>query len=248
MVLERLLCNLRLCYRDDTNKIWVCGVFRPERVKMRLQINGILREFIPIKQFRQQHGLPDDFGVAWFEPKDFSGLAAIDQAGTALNHLRQQVLAAVPNSIKLAQLPVTLDHLQQQFRTELNAINDQVGLKDVEIEYAVAGFADVNQALLYELLRHQRASAARPDFATVYHTWLNHSVRVASTSHTIVHNQSHWSIQIVNHAYGRVGLMAHVDGKTTHYVHDSIYACPAEGFMFTLLAELANKIMANLAP
>jgi hypothetical protein len=213
---------------------------------MRLIIQGSLHEFIPIKQFRQQQQLPDDFGVAWFEPKDFTGLAALDHAGTALNHVRQHVLAALPTSIKVTQLPSVLDRLQQRFQSELNAINDQVGLKEVEIEYAVAGFADVNQALLYELLRQPKTSAAKPDFAIIYRTWLNHSVRVSSTIHAMTHNQCHWSIQIVNHAYGRVGLIIHIENDQTYYVQDSTYTCPAEGFMFTLLAELANSIMANI--
>ncbi len=212
---------------------------------MRLLIEGVLRDFVPIKQFRQQQQLPDDFGVAWFEPKDFSGLAALDQAGTALNHLRQQLLAALPNPIKLAQLPIILAALQQQFQSGLIAINDQVGLKEVEIEYAVAGFADVNQALLYDLLRHRHAPK-KLDFATIYYTWLNHSVRVSSTLHDVVHNDRRWLIQIVNHAYGRVGFIIHMEDKTTHYVQDTVYTCPAEGFMFTLLSELASNIIAGI--
>lgn len=214
---------------------------------MHLYIEGILREFTPIKLFRQQHDLPETFGVALFEPKDFAGLAAVDGAGADLNHLRQKMLMAVPEQLKISELLSALDSLQQQFRTELTAINDKIGLKEVEIDYAVSGFADVNQALLYDLIRHKNSPMQKPDFATIYQAWLNNSVRVSSTLYNMVHNQSLWIIQIVNHAYGRVGLIVHIEDQSTHYIQDGVYACPVEGFMFSLLSDLASKIIAATA-
>ena len=91
---------------------------------MRLTIAGTPRDLIPIQQFRQQHNLPESFGVAQFEPKDFTGLAVIDQAGAEMNDLRQSLLAAIPPTLTLATLPPLFTRLQAMFRTGMYAINE----------------------------------------------------------------------------------------------------------------------------
>ena len=59
---------------------------------MQLLIEGELRQFVPIKNFRQQFDLPDAFGISMFEPKDYTGLGQIDSAGPELNVVRRAVL------------------------------------------------------------------------------------------------------------------------------------------------------------
>jgi hypothetical protein len=202
---------------------------------MRLTIEGVPRLFEPIKGFRAAHDLPQDFGVALFEPKDYSGLGRIDQAGVDLNGVRAAVLGAIPPGLSLRDWLVFIPELTRLFTAKLNEINPRVNLRDVEIEFAAAGFADVCQAAVYALLR-----GASPSFEAVYGEWLGGSARVSQT----VHAYGEWRIQIVTHAYGRVGLIVDT-GEMVHYVADSSLGCPAEGYMAALLAEVFDRIASS---
>jgi hypothetical protein len=204
---------------------------------MRLTIDGQLRAFIPIKQFRAEYGLPVEFGVSLFEPKEWEGLGRIDRAGAELNRVRAAVLAALPASLSPSGWLSFLPDLSRLFENKLWEINPQVGLKDVEIEFAVGGFSDVCQAMGYALLRAQAAGEPGPDFNRVYADWLDSTTRVFSQVHPYTHEGETWQVQIVAHAYGRAGLLIQTP-TTTHYVHDAALGCPAEGFMAALLAEV----------
>jgi hypothetical protein len=149
-------------------------------------IEGQIRDFIPVKDFRAAHGLPPAFGVAWFEPKDYAGLGRIDHAGAELNAVRQTVLAAIPARMPLQGWMGFLPQLVALFERSLYDINAQVGLKDVEIEFAVAGFGDVCQALLYAMLR------GNADFRQVYAEWLNSSIRLYGQPYDYEHEGQTW--------------------------------------------------------
>lgn len=210
---------------------------------MQLRIGEDLQMFVPIKAYRALHNLPADFGVAQFEAKDYAGLGRIDDAGPQLHDLRRGLLAAVPQQLALADLLTFFDGLQAQFRSGLYGINAAVGLRPEEIEFAVAGFGDVNRALVYALFR-ARSSGATPDFRAVYAGWLNDSVRLSQTAHDYAHAGQTWRVQVVNHAYGRVGLVVRRP-QATDYVQDGVYTCPAEGYMAALLAEIAALVLAR---
>lgn len=210
-----------------------------------LLVAGIPQTFIPIKIFRQSYQLSESFGVHYFEPKDYIGLAAMENAGPEMNTLRRVILAAIPEKLTVHDLLPLFDDLQRLFDETLASINGQVGLKPEEMAFAVAGFGDVNQALTYALIRARRAQTPLPSFQTIYETWLNHSVRISSTVHDYQHRGQTWHVQVVNHVYGRVGLRVDT-GAEIYYVHDSHLACPAEGFMATLLAEIAARVMERL--
>ncbi|MEP7292239.1 MAG: hypothetical protein ABI835_10665 [Chloroflexota bacterium] len=199
---------------------------------MRLTIDGIPRQFEPIRAFRAAHDLPPSFGVALFEPKDYSGLGRIDAAGTELNGVRAALLAALPAQMPLRNWLTFLPQLTSLFTAQLNQINPKVRLHEVEIEFAAAGFADVCQAVVYALLR-----GSAPPFEAIYGEWLDQTARVSQT----VHSYGAWRVQIVTHAYGRAGLIVSA-GEAVHYVADAALGCPAEGFMAALLAEVAGKI------
>ncbi len=201
---------------------------------MRLTIDGAPREFIPIKAFRQAHDLPPEFGVALFEPKDYTGLGRIDQAGAELNALRAAVLAAIPPDLLLSQWLSFAPELTRLFTDKLYAINSNVRLHDVEIEFAAAGFADVCQAVIYARLR----DATPPPFEAIYGAWLDQTARVSQT----LHPYRDWQVQMVTHAYGRAGMIVH-RADQTDYVQDSSLGCPAEGYMAALLAEVAQHIL-----
>ncbi len=213
---------------------------------MQLIIDSTMRDFVPIKAFRQAHQLPETFGVATFEPKDYTGLAQIDTAGNDMKDVRDAVLKAIPAHLTLPDLLEFVHTLTQLFRTQIYAINDHVNLKDVEIDFAVAGFSDVCQAYLYDRIRAHSGKTTPQSFSAFYGTWLNDSVRVSQQTHIYTHENAVWSVYVINHAYGRVGLRVHIN-ETTHYIADSTLACPAEGYMFTLLKEVCNTLDEALA-
>lgn len=208
---------------------------------MQFTINGQQQTFIPIKTFRDTYQLPSDFSVAFFEPKDFTGLAVMDKAGTILQELRQALLEAIPDKITMNELLSCVDTLREMFRAGLYGSNQLIGLKPEEVDFAVSGFGDMLTHWAYALIQSRETQA---DFNHVYHQWVQNSLRITQTIHNYEHHNEQWQIQIVNHVYGRMGLM--VKMLTTEiYVLDGIYACPAQGYMQNLLTELGEKIAEN---
>ncbi len=210
--------------------------------EMQLIIEGQRHDFVPIKDFRAEQGLPAEFGMALFEPKDYTGLGRIDRAGAELNAVREAVLDAIPGKLPLPAWMAFLPELTRLFQSKLYEINPRVGLKDVEVDFAVAGFHDVCQALLYAMLRAHTGGAPQPEFRHVYDEWLNSSTRLFSEVYGYEHRGQHWRIRVVAHAYGRAGLIIDT-GEVRHYVHDPALGCPAEGFMASLLGEVAARIL-----
>ena len=208
---------------------------------MQLRFESQRHDLLDIREFRSAYGLSETFGVALFEPKDFTGLASIEHAGAELNIVRAAVLEAIPASIPLTNLMDFLPQLRDLFKNKLYEINDRVNLKDIEIDFAVNGFDMVNQQLLYSLVQG-RKSGQIPTFFQVYQTWLDESVRISQRIHEYIHNNTIWEIQIINYAYGRCGLVINT-GHDMYFVRDGMLACPAEGFMFNLLRDSANQII-----
>jgi hypothetical protein len=214
---------------------------------MHLLIDGVERDFIPIKDLRARFDLPPTFGVAHFQPKDYTGLGSIDRAGAELNAVRASVLAAIPDEIKPSQLLTFVTELQSFFLNELYAVNPRVHLKDVEIEFAAAGFSDMTNAFAYALLRSTLANQPAPAFESVYRDWLNQTVRVASSVYEYPHGDQVWGVQVIAHAYGRIGLMIQASDEL-FFTYDPSLACPAEGFMTNLLSEVCARIVSILKP
>jgi hypothetical protein len=210
---------------------------------VRLTLDGQPHEFIPIKEFRADHALPAEFGVGLFEPKDYAGLGRIDRAGAELNSVRTAVLDAIPTQMPLQGWLAFLPELARLFQNKLYEINAQVGLKDVEVDFAVAGFGDVCQALLYAMMRARAEGTTLPRFEQVYGEWLDSSARVYGEAYSYPRKDEMWNVRIVAHAYGRTGLIVDT-GENTYYVYDSALGCPAEGFMAALLSEVAGRIIA----
>jgi hypothetical protein len=212
---------------------------------MKLRIDNVEHEFIPIKDFRETHKLPDSFGIAQFEPKNYEGLGSLDSAGSAMNELREHVLQLIPDIVTFSELLRFIDHIQLQFQTDLFNINDSISLKDVEVEYAVAGFGDVLRAIMYKMIPAKASKDEMPSFDSIYYGWINDSVRISRQVHDFQHDETNWKVQIVNHVYGRAGLQITMNDKII-YVADGIYLCPAEGFMYTLLKDVSLKIWSAL--
>ena len=209
---------------------------------MQLQIDGEMRTFVPIKEFRQQQNTSYEFGIVLFEPKSYVGLGKIDSAGADLNELRRVILESIPTETNLQGWIEFLPHLEQLFHNMLVQINSEIGLRDPEIDHAVAGFNDVCHALAYARIRAHKAGEPAPNFQDIYDQWLNSTVRVSTTVHSYIHKGEVWAVQIVNHAYGRAGLIVWTD-TNTHYIYDNILGCPVEGFMEALLKDVAVQML-----
>ncbi len=209
-----------------------------------LIVDGKPRPFISIKTFREQYHLPAQFGVGSFQPKNWSGLGSIDSAASALIQLRDRVMGAVPTHLKPARLLSAADDISAVFLAALYEINPAVGLKPVEIDFAGAGFNDVLRAWVYALSLYSLKNdpSTVPDFRAVYMDWLNQSVRIASPVYEYAVGDQVWGVQVIVHAYGRMGLLVARDETHTDYVYDPALACPAEGFMATLLEHVCASI------
>jgi len=200
-------------------------------------IDGQPREFISVKVFRAEMGLSSDFGMELFMPKDYSGLGSTHHASAALQSVRQAILEAVPRQPPQSWLASTLA-LQIQFRKDLVAVNESIGLKGSEIEFAAMGFGEVLQAFVYALLQAQMKQTPPPSFSDVYQHWLNGTVAVSRATYFHRTQEPPWRIQLVRTAYGRCGLIIHTSCET-HYVHDPVHSCPVESFMVSLLSDVA---------
>ncbi len=208
---------------------------------MQLRIDDTLHTFTPIAAFREAHGLPATFAMARFQPKDGTGLGSIDRAGPALQSIREALLKAVPVQMTATETLEFVPQLAQQFERALRGVNERVGLREPEIEFAVQGLQDMLMTLAYALVR-ATASGTRPAFEAVYAAWLFDSVRVAATPLSYEHAGRTYGVRVVIHAYGRVGLIVQTEGEA-HYLIDKALACPVEGFMAGLLAELGNRMI-----
>lgn len=213
---------------------------------MELSINGQTQTFTPLASYKQQHALPDDFGVMHFQPKDWAGLGSIDRAGPALHTLAERVLATVPPGVAphdwLAHIPA----LAATFEAELRAINAHIGLRDEEIAFAVNAYSDVCSAVAFALARAALTHRAPPPFEHIYAEWLFGTVALGGAVYVYAHQGEAWQVQVLSHAYGRVGLAIYRPGGVD-YVVDKTLACPAEGFMARLLADVGARLLASWA-
>jgi hypothetical protein len=203
-------------------------------------IDGQLRGFVPVGGFRSQFSLPADFGISLFMPKNYTGLGRIDHAGNELQMVYENLLASIPTSPPDSWMGLTID-LQGIFHRQLCTINAKVGLKRSEIEYAVIGFGQVCQSFVHQLIVSRMKNQPIPTFTDVYIQWLNQSIRCIQPHFFYQHWEQLWKIYVVAHAFGRIGMIIHMDNEN-HYVWDAALSCRAEGFMYTVLRDVIGKL------
>lgn len=206
-----------------------------------LFIGGERIVFIPLNAFRAMHMLPEQFSIRHFDPKDNSGMARIDHAGEIYRDLETAVMAAVPERLSILSLLDACDQLEVAFRSALERVNPDIGLRDVEIDYAVAGFADMLCRWCYALIQTKTTNQSAPAFSQVYGDWLGESIRIAAREIAYAHSGDIWQIRVVNHVYGRIGLQVRM-ASGVQYVADHTHACPAEAFMARLLQRIALQL------
>ncbi|MCB0225481.1 MAG: hypothetical protein KDI02_17465 [Anaerolineae bacterium] len=215
---------------------------------MQLTLNGQKHPFTPIQTFRKKWTLPDDFTLAAFEPKDWT-VGSMDGAGQSLLNMKQAVVDAVPAQLSWSTLPATAGQITDFFRRQLALVNQTVGLQDIEVDFAVAGFGDVLAAVVYDLIRLKQIYQGdmaqicqKFDFSAVYQRWLDDSVRVSAATHTYLYAGRQFTLRTVYNAYGRVGL----EVLTPHgleYVDDGSLACPAANYMRDLSRDVAAALL-----
>lgn len=210
---------------------------------MELVINHNRQNLIPVRKFRADYLLPDNFGVSLFEPKNFAGLGHIDGAGEALDILRTAIIEAMPP--RLTALPTFdfLEHIARLFENTMNAVNPLIGLRDVEIGYAVSGFNDILNSWLYDAIRATQTNTTATPFNTLYADWLANSGRRSEKMYTYSYQADEWKIRFLYNAYGRVGFQVDMPNQTV-YIQDTVYICPAEGFIHQLTRDMVNKLTA----
>lgn len=218
--------------------------------RMQLSLQGVLHHFIPLATFRAQWQLPDDFNLARFSPKDWSGLGSLEHGGPALAQIKQVILSAVPAAIPLHRLRDQALALSGLFFGQLQLANANIGLRDVEVDFAAAGFQDVLDAVAMHVIQlshtHHRDPAlirSHFDFEAVYQNWLDASARVFEQEQSYTHAGAEFKVRVVHNPYGRVGLEVTVNTETV-YVADPALACPAAGYMHDLEAEVAAALCA----
>ncbi len=214
-------------------------------------IEGASRQLIPIRAYRALHHLPESFGLAFFEPKHAAELASIDglppdiltSIHTAAISAATLSAAALSAALRDTTTPDALSAITpivSAFSAALVAANPAIGLKDVELDYAVNSFADMLNMWAF------RAMAAQPDFDAAYRQWLNDSVRLATQVFPYEHQADTLHVRIINTVFGRIGLR--VERKNAvDYVSDRVHACPAEGFMASLCRDVVMKL-SSLSP
>ncbi len=215
---------------------------------MQLTLNGALRDFLPLATFRAQWCLPDDFSLARFAPKGWAGLGSLEHGGAGLARIRQIVISAVPAAIPLNRLRDQALALSGLFFSQLQLANADIGLRDLEVDFAAAGFQDVLEATAMRLIQlshlHQRDLThiqSHFDFEAVYQGWLDASARVHEQAHPYAHHNTNLTVRVAHNPYGRIGLEVMVNDET-FYVADPALACPAAGYMYELGADVSRAI------
>jgi hypothetical protein len=215
---------------------------------MQLTVNNQPQNFIPIQIFRERWNLPDSFKMDLFEAKEWDGLGSLEKAGQILTTVRQRTLDTLPDRLEKSRLIAAVDDLTWIFRRELEAANTQIGLRSVEIDYAVSGFHDMLQAVAYRWLEmlHSRSDSPTQvleqfDFSAIYRAWLDDSVRVSTTTHDYEHGETRFLIRIVYYIYGRLGFEVETLAGP-EYVLDTSLACPASSYMRDLCTDAARAL------
>ena len=213
-----------------------------------IKINYQPYELIPINIFRQTWQLPQNFGIKLFEPKDDVDLGSLDNSGQALNIIRDNVMAVIPNIIKQDKLMDYAEMLTQTFEYELIAVNETIGLKPVEVDFATAGFGDVIRAVVYKLVQlfHMYVNApakieAEFNFMEIYWTWVDDSTRLGGNIYPYSTSEHEFEVRVIYNIYGRIGLEVVVN-EEVFYVYDPILSCPASNYMLTLSEAVGKAV------
>lgn len=213
---------------------------------MHLLIDRERRDFIPATAFRLTHALLPTFCIAYFEPADGapSGSSGWTK-GTAAEQIevQQAVLDAIPAQLPLWGWSLALPPLVTLFQNKLDAAAPLLELNSDEIAFAVSTFSHVLQLYLHAMIHARVTGQAFPSFAELYMNWLDSTVTIGGAVYPYAHHSETWAVQVVSHAYGKVGLIVWTNAAT-YYVQDNAYNRRLQLFLETLLGEAAAHMAA----
>jgi hypothetical protein len=221
------------------------------RDNVHLEIEGQLRSLIPLKQFRVQFDLPEEFGCRYFETKDWL-VGSLDSGGQALLGVKENLLSVIPNNLGQPELLLQPEHLAAIFRQNLERVNLEIGLAEAQLDFAVDGLQNILSATVYDLARHYQLQGGNPsqvqasfDFSGLYHDWLNQLVTLFSRTYFYQSADKNFEIKLISYLYGRIGMRVELEG-VVYYVQDSTLACPAASYMGDLCENIAQLLCVAL--
>jgi hypothetical protein len=220
-----------------------------EGIAMKLTIDGQQRLFTPLATFQAEWDLPAEFGITYFESKDWP-VGTVESAGRALGEIKGAILQAVPSALTRAELLRQPQLLAATFREQLKGANPHIGLTAEQLDFAVDGLQNVLVGVAYHLIQAVQNTKQEQntfDFENLYQTWLNESVQLFSKVYTYQQGHRRFEIRMVNYVYGRVGMRIEVEGRV-YYVLDMSLACPAWGYMGELCREVAQALSEAFLP
>lgn len=213
---------------------------------MLLIIDGQPRLFVPIRQFRRLNRLPDEFGIPLFRWKEQVAISGFAHMQDKLHEIRVAVLRTLfQGKGNLSWLSFALK-LELVLRKRLLELTSDSELSRLEAEFTAACFGDLCATYVYSCLRARAGERSIPYFQSVYLDWLSETVRISQLVHCYVHDGALWRIQVVTHAFGRVGLIVDT-AEDIHYVEDNEEASPAARFLVSLLVEVAAQMGQGIA-
>jgi hypothetical protein len=204
-----------------------------------------LREAVPLAAFQAAHGLDERFSLSAIAPKDFAGLGSTGgltfadfwQPICELQRAQPAPLAGEAELRRAAQSAI------EAFETTLNRLNTRSQLTPEQVEFAVAGFADLLWQCIYALL-----SARRPvDLDACVADAVAASLRRSSAYQTITANGGEWRVCTVSTLFGRIGILVE-HGMQRWLVADNAYTCPMAQVMTRLVVATARGLQARWQP
>jgi hypothetical protein len=192
----------------------------------------------PLAAFCQTHGLPDGFGVMFFEPEGALGYHPVWQKTALLQEVAQVLHTAVPRHIPLAQLTELPSTLAYIFQNELVTRGADMALLRDDVEQVATDLQNILEPAAYKLVelfyQHGEVNTAVVpyfDMTAIYQELFDSTIFLGTRTHGYPHNRQTWLIHLIHSlAYGPIGLQVETESET-YYLEDRTLAFPALDFL-----------------
>jgi hypothetical protein len=191
----------------------------------------------PLAAFCQTHGLPDGFGVMFFEPEGALGYHPVWQKTALLQEVAQVLHTAVPRHIPLAQLTELPGTLAYMLQNEVVTRGAEAGLLRDDVEQVATDLQNILEPAAYKLVElyyqhgeDNTAVAEHFDMLAIYQEVLDSTLFLGTRAHSYPHAGQTWIIHVIYSVYGAIGLQLQTAAET-HYLEDRTLAFPALDFL-----------------
>ncbi len=200
-------------------------------------LDGVWQPLGSLAAFRAAQGLPEDFGMAFFEPE---GLVyhGVWREVAVLERVRERLSTAVPHRLTLAQLPQMPQTLAQLFQNELIIQGSDFALMLDDVQQVATDLQNFLEPAAYKLveLYYQQGHAPTAvgklfDMGAIYQAVLDSTVQL-DTAVSYQHHHESWDIHLIYTIYGPIGLQIQTP-TTRYYLQDRTRAFPALDFLAT---------------